>query len=276
MTSTLVAIGPPLALALALLVIIAAGAMRDVGRRPPWPVPVAALRATVQLAVLAGLLTLIVDRLWAVALFLCVMSWVAARTSDGRVGRTRRGDPRDRRGGEGDDAGDGDGGPGPAGMAHRARRVAWMLLPVAAFPVGLTLALLAAGVVPLRGIAIIPVAGIFIGNGMTQTSLVGRRCHDELHQRHGEVEAALALGFEMRRARLMVLREAALAQMMPAVDSIRTIGLVSIPGAFVGMILGGAGLIEAAVMQLFVALGILATAMMAGTLTMHLVAAGRC
>lgn len=272
MTSTLVAIGPLLAIALVLLVIIAAGAMRDVGRRPPWPVPVAALRATVQLAALAGLLTLIVDRLWAVALFLCVMSWVAARTSDGRVGRTRRGDPRDRRGGE-EDPGDGAGLPG---RLRRARRVAWMLLPVAAFPVGLTLALLAAGVVPLRGIAIIPVAGIFIGNGMTQTSLVGRRCHDELRQRHGEVEAALALGFELRRARLMVLREAALAQMLPAVDSTRTIGLVSIPGAFVGMILGGAGLIEAAVMQLFVALGILATAMMAGSVTMHLVAAGRC
>ena len=63
---------------------------------------------------------------------------------------------------------------------------------------------LASGTVPLRGTAVIPIAGILIGGAMTATSLAGRRLRDELHGRRGEVEAALALGLLPRDAVLLI------------------------------------------------------------------------
>ncbi|MFY1655866.1 ABC transporter permease [Micromonospora sp. WMMD1274] len=55
-------------------------------------------------------------------------------------------------------------------------------------------ALLLARLLPLLGIAIIPIAGIVTGGAMTATSLAGRRFNDELRARRREVEGALALG----------------------------------------------------------------------------------
>ena len=43
--------------------------------------------------------------------------------------------------------------------------------------------LLLTGLVPLRGIALIPVAGILIGGALTATVLAGRRALDELETR---------------------------------------------------------------------------------------------
>ncbi|MEE3919562.1 ABC transporter permease [Micromonospora sp. BRA006-A] len=92
----------------------------------------------------------------------------------------------------------------------------------------------------LRGIAIIPIAGILTGGAMTATSLAGRRFNDDLRARRGEVEAALALGLPPRDAVLLVCRPAASQALIPALDQTRTVGLVTLPGAFVGVLLGGA------------------------------------
>lgn len=67
-------------------------------------------------------------------------------------------------------------------------------------------ALVLTGLVPVKGIALIPVTGILIGGAMTATVLAGRRALDELHARRGEVEAGLALGLADRDARLEVAR----------------------------------------------------------------------
>ncbi|GAA2709899.1 hypothetical protein GCM10010429_24910 [Micromonospora olivasterospora] len=135
--------------------------------------------------------------------------------------------------------------------------------------------LLLAGLVPVRGIAIIPVAGILIGGAMTATSLAGRRALDELTDRRGEVEAALTLGFPPRDAVLLVCRPAAGQALIPALDQTRTVGLVTLPGAFVGVLLGGASPLAAGVTQLFVLVGFLAVEAVAVVLTVELVARGR-
>ena len=74
---------------------------------------------------------------------------------------------------------------------------------------------------------------------MTATSLAGRRLRDELSHRRGEVEAALALGLLRRDAVLLVGRPAAATALVPALNQTRTVGLVTLPGAFVGVLLGG-------------------------------------
>ena len=61
---------------------------------------------------------------------------------------------------------------------------------------------------------------------------------------------------------------------IPGIDQTRSVGLVTIPGAFVGMVLGGASVTTAAIMQLFVLISLLAVSAVAVVVTTELVARG--
>lgn len=151
----------------------------------------------------------------------------------------------------------------------------WAGLPIAAGVLPVTAALLLTGLVPVNGIALVPVSGILIGGALTATVLAGRRALDELETRHGEVEAALALGFEEHAARLEIARPAASQALIPGLDQTRTVGLVTLPGAFVGMLLGGASPLMAGAVQLFVLVALMAVQSVAVTVVLELVARGR-
>ncbi|MDT0310679.1 ABC transporter permease, partial [Streptomyces sp. DSM 44917] len=129
--------------------------------------------------------------------------------------------------------------------------------------------------VPVRGIALIPVAGILIGGSLTVTALAGRRALEELAARRGEVEAAMALGLPAREARLEIARRAASGALIPGLDQTRTVGLVTLPGAFVGMLLGGASPAAAGAVQLFVLVALMAGQSVAVAITLELVARRR-
>jgi putative ABC transport system permease protein len=135
--------------------------------------------------------------------------------------------------------------------------------------------LVLAGLLTVPGIAIVPVTGILIGGALTATVLAGRRALDELTQRHGEVEAGLALGLLERDARLEVARAAASDALLPALDQTRTVGLVTLPGAFVGMLLAGASPVLAGAVQVFVLVALLAVETLSVALTLELVARRR-
>ncbi|XRQ06807.1 ABC transporter permease [Actinomadura welshii] len=151
----------------------------------------------------------------------------------------------------------------------------WALLPVAAGVAPVLALLLASTLVPARPVAVLPIAGIFTGGAMTATGLTGRRALDELAARRGEYEGGLALGLPPRDAALEVCRPAAALALVPALDQTRTVGLVTLPGAFVGVLLGGAGAVEAGAIQLLVLIGLLAIESVAVLITLELVATGR-
>ncbi|GAA4392296.1 ABC transporter permease [Tsukamurella soli] len=250
MTSTsageLLRLGPALAVALVLLA-LAATSVAWLGRtgharQVAW----ASLRATVQLTALGAALTYIVDDLWFTAAFLLLMSLAAAWTATGRILRGR---------------------PTPRTMA-----LTWAAVAVPANT--LVVVLVLAAVVPAKGIAIIPTVGIIMGGAMTTASLAGQRARHELTTRIGEVEAGLALGLEPVFIRLEVCRPGAATALIPALDQTRTVGLVTIPGAFVGMVLGGAAPFVAAVMQLFVLVALLANSPIALVAVTQFVARG--
>lgn len=236
-------LGPKLAVALALLTAVAA-AVAIVGRLGHGrQIAVAAARAALQLAAVSLVITAIISSLWATAAFVMLMCAVATVTSGRRITG------------------------GPNGW--------WAGVPIATVSLTVVAALLVAGLVPLRGIAIIPIAGILTGGAMTATSLAGRRFNDDLRARRGEVEAALALGLLPRDAALLVCRPAASQALIPALDQTRTVGLVTLPGAFVGVLLGGASPLTAGIIQLFVLVGLLAVEATAIVLTIELMARGR-
>ncbi|BFU47781.1 hypothetical protein KRMM14A1004_60180 [Krasilnikovia sp. MM14-A1004] len=82
------------------------------------------------------------------------------------------------------------------------------------------------GTVPLTEVAELPIAGILIGGAMTR-----RRCPAGAVVRRAAqpLEAALSLGFPPRAEALEVCRPTA----GQALDQMRTVGLVTLLGAFV-------------------------------------------
>jgi putative ABC transport system permease protein len=82
--------------------------------------------------------------------------------------------------------------------------------------------------------------------------------------------AAVALGFMWPAARLMVGKDVAGEAVLPSVDQARTAGLVTLPGAFVGMILGGAAPLDAGLIQLLVLVSLLLVNSVAASATLWL------
>lgn len=68
---------------------------------------------------------------------------------------------------------------------------------------------------------------------------------------------------------------AASSALIPGLDQTKSVGLVTIPGAFVGMVLGGASVWAAAAMQLFVLVALLTVSSIAMLVTVELVARER-
>lgn len=199
----------------------------------------AAARATAQLALVGVVIAAVLRSWWLTVLFVLLMLVVAGLTSGRR-------------------------------LAPRGRWW-WALAPVAAGAVPVGVGLLLSGLIPLEEVAVVPVLGILVGGAMTATTLAGRRTLDALRERHGEVEAALSLGLEPRDARVLVAREDAGLALMPGLDQTRTVGLVTLPGAFVGMLLGGASPLQAAAVQLLVLVALLLVQALAVVVTVELV-----
>lgn len=104
---------------------------------------------------------------------------------------------------------------------------------------------------------LVAVSGIVIGGTMTAATLTGRRLVEGLRRRREEVEAWLSLGATPRQAVVAIARDAAAEALVPALDQTRTVGLVTLPGAFVGALLGGASAVDAARVQIVVLIGLL-------------------
>jgi putative ABC transport system permease protein len=135
--------------------------------------------------------------------------------------------------------------------------------------------ILATGVLPLDPLALAAVVGQLIGGSMTAMNLSGRRLTQELSLRHGEIEAALALGLTVRNARSLVARPMAAEALIPALDQTRTVGTVTLPGAFVGLVLGGASPLDTGLVQLVVLVSLLAAKAVAISVATFLAVAGK-
>ncbi|TDC53589.1 ABC transporter permease [Jiangella ureilytica] len=242
MSSTLLPVGPAMGVAMAVLVVVAVAVSAVARLGHGRGVVTAALRAVAQLAAVALVLAAVVEVEPLTAAFVLVMTATATVTAGRRM--TRDGSWR------------------------------WAVVPVASGPVLVVTVLLAVGVLPPTPLAVIAVAGILIGGAMTSSALAGRRALDELAARRGEVEAALSIGLLPRDAALEIARPQATTALIPVLDQTRTVGLVVLPGAFVGMLIGGAEPIQAGAVQLFVLVALLAVEAIAVALTIELVARG--
>nr|ASM90231.1 ABC transporter membrane-spanning/permease subunit [Sesuvium portulacastrum] len=99
---------------------------------------------------------------------------------------------------------------------------------------------------------IIPVAGMMVGNAMTTTGVTMKRLRDDIKVQMNLVETSLALGATPRQATLQQVKRALVIALSPVIDNAKTVGLISLPGAMTGMIMGGASPLEAIQLQIVV------------------------
>ncbi|XP_044489743.1 protein ALUMINUM SENSITIVE 3 [Mangifera indica] len=99
---------------------------------------------------------------------------------------------------------------------------------------------------------IIPVAGMMVGNAMTVTGVTMKRLRDDIKTQLNLVETALALGATPRQATLQQVKRALVIALSPVLDNAKTVGLISLPGAMTGLIMGGASPLEAIQLQIVV------------------------
>lgn len=133
----------------------------------------------------------------------------------------------------------------------------------------------ALGVLPFQARYLVALGGIVIGNTMTGATLSGRLLLAGLRARREEVEAWLSLGASMRQAVRDVASAAAAEALVPTMDQTRTTGLVTLPGAFIGALLGGASPLQAARFQLVVLAAILAAQSIVAVTVVRLLGAPR-
>lgn len=100
-------------------------------------------------------------------------------------------------------------------------------------------ALVLFGAIAYRPSQAIPVSGMVVGNSMVATGLVFRLLKQSYQAKKEEVEAKLSLGATPREASASLIREGIKTAMLPTVDSMKTVGIVQLPGMMTGLILAG-------------------------------------
>jgi putative ABC transport system permease protein len=108
------------------------------------------------------------------------------------------------------------------------------------------------GVIDTAVSSLIPVGSMLIANAMNTNGLALDRFRGEIEAHTGQIEAGLALGASPDRVVTPYVRAAVRASLIPRVDSLRSLGIVWIPGLMAGMVLAGSDPIYAAIYQFVV------------------------
>jgi putative ABC transport system permease protein len=115
----------------------------------------------------------------------------------------------------------------------------------------------------------IPLLGMILHNTLNGISLGMDRFGSELAGKRAEVETLLALGATRWEAALGVMREAIRTGMIPIINAMMVIGIVSIPGMMTGQLLAGVDPFQAGFYQMVI-MFLIAAGSTLGTVTVVL------
>lgn len=208
-------------LGVGLLALLSVGLARwakvGLGWQPLWVI----IRAAIQLAAIAVILHGVLAVGWLVIAFLALMLTTASVTAGGRL----------------------------TGITHGRRYAAVGVVAGALAGLGPALLL---GLSGADSTQVIALGGIVIGNAMRAATLAGRNFQRSAVARRDEVEAWFGLGARPNQAYSDIGTEAVRESLLPTLDQTKSTGLVTLPGAFVGALFGGADPTQAAQFQLVV------------------------
>ena len=99
---------------------------------------------------------------------------------------------------------------------------------------------------------LIPLAGMLFGNAMNGASLAGDRLLNAIKQNRLEIETHLCLGATGKQAIASYQKEAIRTGLIPTLNNMVVMGLVSLPGMFTGQVLAGSNPRDAASYQILI------------------------
>jgi UDP-glucose/iron transport system permease protein len=108
---------------------------------------------------------------------------------------------------------------------------------------------------------------------MTAHTLAGRRTFAALREEHPQYEACLSLGMLPSQSIVEIIHRRTPEALLPGLDQVRTSGVVTLPGAFIGVMLGGGSPVQAATAQVLVLFGIMAAQTVTAGVAERLIAA---
>jgi len=108
------------------------------------------------------------------------------------------------------------------------------------------------GVIDTAITSLIPVGSMLIANAMNTNGLALNRFRSDVLAHAGEIEAALSLGASPKQSIAPYVQASFETSLIPAIDSLRSLGIVWIPGLMAGMLLSGSRPIYAAIYQFVV------------------------
>lgn len=106
---------------------------------------------------------------------------------------------------------------------------------------------------------LVPLGGMLLGNAMTAGTLSAERLKSEFTRHVVEIEAMLSLGASPYRVVQEYVPTAIRAGLMPTLNSMMLVGVVTLPGMMTGQMLGGSSPMQAALYQLLILFAILFT-----------------
>ncbi|MBW4519622.1 MAG: iron export ABC transporter permease subunit FetB [Scytolyngbya sp. HA4215-MV1] len=99
---------------------------------------------------------------------------------------------------------------------------------------------------------LIPLAGIVLGNAMNGAAISGERLASTIHASQLEIETHLSLGATPQQAIVQYRKDAIKAGLIPTINAMMVVGLVTLPGIITGQLLSGISPLNAAAYQILV------------------------
>ena len=191
-------------------------------------------RSLLQLLVVGYVLEIIfaLNTSWSVLLILGIMTTIAAIVTRNRIGK----------------------------KIPRLLPIVWLsLLASSALSVSYTVLLIIQPATWYEPQYLIPLAGMLLGNAMNGASLAGDRLVNAIKQNRLEVETHLCLGATPHQAITTYRQEAIRTGLIPTLNQMMVVGLVSLPGMFTGQVLAGSNPLNAASYQILILFAIVLT-----------------
>ncbi|CAL9761211.1 unnamed protein product [Musa acuminata subsp. burmannicoides] len=129
---------------------------------------------------------------------------------------------------------------------------------------------IALDVLPFTPQFFIPVSGMMVGHAMAVTGVTMKQLHEDIKAQRNLVEAALALGATPRQATMQQATRSLVVALSPDLDSVKTVGLITLPGTMTGLIMGGASPMEAIQLQIVITNMLVGACVMSSILSTYL------
>ncbi|HDI7452192.1 ABC transporter permease [Staphylococcus aureus] len=111
---------------------------------------------------------------------------------------------------------------------------------------------IATGAIQFTANEVIPIGGMLANNGLITINLAYQNLDRAFVQDGTNIESKLSLAATPKLASKGAIRESIRLAIVPTIDSVKTYGLVSIPGMMTGLIIGGVPPLQAIKFQLLV------------------------